>query len=128
MPFLRPMPAYIIVDDFEYLLRRFPEALRWADMLSSNHFHSQISRVIFVTNSANGTSSLIQYSRYSQYNVLAMQPQTSPDIWKVGLVNQKLFSLCQHNVGLYTIVRGQLEHQAMSDHDVQNFVAMLLAR
>lgn len=128
LPFFQPMPAYIIVDNFEEVLRRFPEALKWADTISSNHFHAQISRVIFVVNGPNGTNSLLQYSRYSQYNVLTMQPQTSPDILKVGLVDQKLFSLCQHNVGLYKIVRSRMKYENMSSRDVQDFAAMVLAR
>eukprot|EP00928_Gymnodinium_smaydae_P065031 TRINITY_DN4822_c0_g1_i1.p1 TRINITY_DN4822_c0_g1~~TRINITY_DN4822_c0_g1_i1.p1 ORF type:complete len:304 (-),score=24.25 TRINITY_DN4822_c0_g1_i1:160-1071(-) len=60
---LLPKPMFVIVDQFEELLRIHPDqALPWALAITQQHTRNNVARVIFVVNSENGTKSLLNHS------------------------------------------------------------------
>jgi hypothetical protein len=57
---IEPKPAWIIVDQFEELLRKYPDqAIGWADYLADIQARDGLARVFFVGNSDAGARSVL---------------------------------------------------------------------
>jgi len=130
MPVLLPRPVYIVVDQFEELMRRFPgEALCWADAVTNYHTRNNLARVIFVVNSDFATQSLLNLDwQGSRYNVVKIDPMVDAKIPAMSLVSKDLFKDCGCNIGIYTEVQRLVKRQCLERTQVPRFVKERLAR
>jgi len=66
-----PEPAYVIVDQFEELVRKYPvQALAWANNLTNSQTRNGLARVFFVVHSSNATQSLTNLDQGKRFDVL----------------------------------------------------------
>eukprot|EP00415_Alexandrium_ostenfeldii_P000067 UN0067 len=130
MPFLLPRPCYIIIDQCEELMRRFPdEVVGWADSITHYHTRNNIARLVFVVNSENGTQTLTNLSWLGhRYHTVVMEPAKCERLWQLSLIDRKLFLKCNCNPGLYALVAGCLKQGTMSEAEVPQFVKRMSAR
>lgn len=130
MPFLLPRPVYIIVDQFEELLRKFPnEALNWADTVTNYHTRNNLARVVFVVNSDEGTQSLLNLDwRGAKYKVVKLDPEIHVTVPEVSSVCPLLFTECRRNVGLHTTVQQKVAEEQLAKEDIPAFVQSRIAR
>ena len=92
-----PKPAIVIVDQFEELLKQYPQqALDWANVLTNQHVRFGLARVIFVVNSDKGTRTLLNLNQGDRFDVLVMQP--APGQHVRGL-DEELYRKCSCNIG-----------------------------
>ncbi len=66
--------TYIIVDQFEELIKRFPkESTAFADNLTNNQVRNRLAYVLFVVNSPNGTKSLLNLNQGDGFDVMKIE-------------------------------------------------------
>ena len=102
-----PKPAIVIVDQFEELLKQYPQqALDWANVLTNQHVRFGLARVIFVVNSDKGTRTLLNLNQGDRFDVLVMTPADGKHV--TGL-DEELYQKCSRNIGLYKNVVTKLD-------------------
>eukprot|EP00405_Crypthecodinium_cohnii_P019592 CAMPEP_0206470888 /NCGR_PEP_ID=MMETSP0324_2-20121206/31218_1 /ASSEMBLY_ACC=CAM_ASM_000836 /TAXON_ID=2866 /ORGANISM="Crypthecodinium cohnii, Strain Seligo" /LENGTH=411 /DNA_ID=CAMNT_0053945073 /DNA_START=1 /DNA_END=1236 /DNA_ORIENTATION=+ len=107
-----PKPAIVIVDQFEELLKRFPEALDWANTLTNLHVRDNLARVVFVVNSNAGAKTLLNLNQGVRFKHLIMTPVTSAEAAACG-VEKTWFEKCKQNIGLYKQARMTVEFEKL---------------
>eukprot|EP00928_Gymnodinium_smaydae_P042072 TRINITY_DN2838_c0_g8_i1.p1 TRINITY_DN2838_c0_g8~~TRINITY_DN2838_c0_g8_i1.p1 ORF type:complete len:442 (+),score=37.68 TRINITY_DN2838_c0_g8_i1:55-1380(+) len=130
MPVLLPRPLYIIVDQFEELLKTFPEqAVPWADAVTNYQTRNNLARVIFVVNSDAAAETLLNLDwRHSRFTRLVMDPLSADDVKGTPYMDTDLFEECRNNIGLYLIARKALFHNRIRREDVPTFVQSQFTR
>ncbi|CAL1141237.1 unnamed protein product [Cladocopium goreaui] len=120
-PLLLPKPVFIIVDQFEELLKRHPDqAMAWADAICHNHGRNNYARILFVVNSDYGAQSLLNLATHGlQFERIQMQKPT--ERWRLAALDRKLLQKCQHNVGLYWMAKQRLKSGALMPSEVEPF-------
>ncbi|OLP74944.1 hypothetical protein AK812_SmicGene45356 [Symbiodinium microadriaticum] len=102
-----PKPAIVLVDQFEELLKQYPQqALDWANVLTNQHVRFGLARVIFVVNSEKGTRTLLNLNQGDRFDVLVMPPADGKHV--TGL-DEELYQKCSRNIGLYKNVVTKLD-------------------
>jgi hypothetical protein len=92
---------YIIVDQFEELVKRFPvEALAFANNLTNDQVRNGLSYVFFVVNSSNCTKALKNLNQGDRFDVMRIS-QTSFSLPNEGDEMKTRFEECQNNIGLF---------------------------
>ena len=117
----RPVPAVVIVDQLEDLLKRFPEeTLGWVNQLTNAHVRDQKARVIFVVNSDAAVRTVLALNQGDRWKVVAMAP---PDVDSVrGLLDEAYFEKVQRNIGLYK----EAKQRGIEEGDVEAFATRML--
>jgi len=114
---IQPKPVFVIVDQFEELLKRYPvQALNWANTLTNQHTRDGLARVIFVVNSESGAQTLLNLNQGTRFTKVVMEPVSGQGVRGLD-VNR--FQQCQRNIGLYKMVGSQ---GLTEDDDVKSFV------
>ena len=97
----KPNRPYIIVDQFEELVKSFPvEALAFANNLANGHVRNGLSYVFFVVNSSNCTKALKNLNQGDRFDVMKIT-QTSSSLPSESDEMNSRFRECQCNVGLF---------------------------
>ncbi|CAE7349926.1 unnamed protein product, partial [Symbiodinium sp. CCMP2456] len=116
---IAPKPCYIIVDQFEELLRRFPkEALDWANSLTNTQAREGKARVIFVVNSDAGAQTLLNLNQGPRFTKLSMEPPSGEG----ADLDQDLFGKCGRNIGLYKQVLAEIDRGAIEKSKEETFI------
>merc|ERR1740120_686958 len=109
MPFLQPLPCFVIVDQFEELLRRYPHAVLWASNLINQQIRNNIARLIFVVNTDSGAMSLLNLCWNTQRaERIMLLPLHADKLGPTSCIDRAIFTECRGNIGLYRMV-----HDAM---------------
>ena len=115
-----PKPAIVIVDQFEELLKQYPQqALDWANVLTNQHVRFWLARVIFVVNSDKGTRTLLNLNQGDRFDVMIMNPAPAQ---QVRGFDEGLYEKCHHNIGLYKNVAEKLQAREVAPEDVDMYV------
>jgi len=102
LPFVRPKPAIVIVDQCEELLKRFPdEALGWCDQLADLQCRQNLARIFFVVNSSAGAKSLLNLNRGRRFDLAELEPLDHDQALNVSGLEVPRFEACASNIGLY---------------------------
>jgi hypothetical protein len=97
----KPKRPYIIVDQFEELVKRFPvDALAFANNLTNDQVRNGLSYVFFVVNSSNCTKALKNLNQGDRFDVMKIT-QTSSSLPSESDEMNSRFRECQCNVGLF---------------------------
>ena len=97
----KPKRPYIIVDQFEELVKRFPvDALAFANNLTNDQVRNGLSYVFFVVNSSNCTKALKNLNQGDRFDVMKIT-QTSSSLPSESDEMNCRFRECQCNVGLF---------------------------
>ncbi|CAE8651897.1 unnamed protein product [Polarella glacialis] len=131
MPVFLPRPLFIIVDQFEELMKRYPEqAIPWADAVASYHTRNNLARVIFVVNSEAGANSLLNLDwKGSRFTKVVLKPVTALEQLKgCSSIDRDLFAQCEHNVGLHNIALQAIARGQMTTEGVPELVQRTLKR
>ena len=98
--FLHSVPAVVVVDQLEELMKRFPvETLGWVNQLTNAHVRDNKARVIFVVNSDYAVKTIQALNQGDRWKVVPLtppEPQTVRD-----LLDEIYFEGVQRNIGLY---------------------------
>ena len=122
---ITPKPCYIIVDQYEELLRRFPkEALDWANSLTNTQVRDSKGRVIFVVNSDAGAQTLLNLNQGPRFTKLIMQPPSGEG----ADIDQDLFGKCGRNIGLYKQVLAEIDRGAIEKGKEETFIKKQVKR
>ncbi|CAK0818950.1 unnamed protein product [Prorocentrum cordatum] len=124
---------YLIVDQFEELLKKYPEeseAVPWADAITNYHVRNNLARVVFVVNSDAAAQTLhnLDWRGHTRYKRVRMEPSTPDQVWMVPTIDPKLFSQCECNIGLYHLVCRALDNGIITRADVPRYVQRHLTR
>jgi len=127
-PLLLPKPVFIIVDQFEELLKRHPDqAMAWADAICHQHGRNNYARILFVVNSDYGTQSLLNLATHGlQFERIQMHIPTEK--WRFATVDRKLLQKCQQNVGLYWMVKQRLRTGSLMQSDIEGYATEMRQR
>lgn len=130
LPVLLPRPMYVIVDQFEELMRKYPEkALPWADAVTHYHTRNNLARIIFVVNSEKGAQSLLNLNwRGTRFTKVVLNPLADDLLWMYPFIDSDIFAQCGSNIGLHSIVLEELAQGSLNKDDVPKFVARIQAR
>jgi len=128
--FLLPRPVYIVVDQFEELLKRFPEqALPWADAITNYHTRNNLARVIFVVNSEPGAHSLLNMDGLrSRFTTVVLTPSTVDQLHGITAIDPEVYVECRCNIGLHHLVLEALSDGAIARESVPALAESTLAR
>ena len=97
----RPKRPYIIVDQFEELVKRFPvDALAFANNLTNDQVRNGLSYVFFVVNSSNCTKALKNLNQGDRFDVMKIT-QTSSSLPSESDEMNSRFRECRCNIGLF---------------------------
>ena len=122
---ITPKPCYIIVDQYEELLKRFPEdALRWANSLTNTQVREGKGRVIFVVNSHAGAQTLLNLNQGPRFTKVILEPPSGEG----ADVDMEIFGKCGRNIGLYKLVLAEIAHGAVEKGKEEPFIRKQIAR
>ena len=122
---IAPKPCYVIVDQYEELLKRFPEdALRWANSLTNTQVREGKGRVIFVVNSHAGAQTLLNLNQGPRFTKLVLEPPSGEG----ADVDMEIFDKCGRNIGLYKLVLAEIERGAVEKGKEETFIRKQVAR
>ena len=122
---IAPKPCYVIVDQYEELLKRFPEdALRWANSLTNTQVRECKARVIFVVNSHAGAQTLLNLNQGPRFTKLVLEPPSGEG----ADVDMEIFHKCGRNIGLYKLVLAEIERGAVEKGKEETFIRKQVAR
>mmetsp|Transcript_81473 Transcript_81473/g.143885 ORF Transcript_81473/g.143885 Transcript_81473/m.143885 type:complete len:441 (-) Transcript_81473:176-1498(-) len=115
-----PRPAYVIVDQFEELIKKYPEqALPWADAITMYHTRNNLARVIFVVNSKDGAQSLTNMDgERSRFKTVRLNPLTGKELSSLSAIDREVYSMCENNVGIYTVAQEALRSGSITRREV----------
>ena len=120
-----PIPCYIIVDQYEELLKRFPkEALRWANSLTNTQVREGKGRVIFVVNSHASAQTLLNLNQGPRFTKLVLEPPSGEG----ADVDMEIFDKCGRNIGLCKLVLAEIERGAVEKGKEETFIRKQIAR
>ena len=120
---IAPKPCYIIVDQYEELLKRFPDdALKWANSLTNTQVREGKGRVIFVVNPHAGAQTLLNLNQGPRFTKLVLEPPSGAD------VDMEIFDKCGRNIGLYKLVLAEIERGAVEKGKEETFIRKQIAR
>ena len=107
----KPKRAYIIVDQFEELVKKFPvEALSFANNLANDQVRNDLAFVFFVVNSKHGTKAILNLNQGQRFVVKEFTK--SADVLNgAAKSDADRFEICQHNIGLLK----EMEHVNMEE-------------
>ena len=92
-------PAWIVVDQFEELLKRWPdEAMGWANGLTNLQVREGLAKVFFVVNSKDATQSLLNLNQ-GRFDSVVLEPATKEQVEANPNIDR--FEMCKGNIGLY---------------------------
>ncbi|CAK9081780.1 unnamed protein product [Durusdinium trenchii] len=112
-PLLLPKPVFIIVDQYEELLKKYPDqAVAWADAICHNHGRNNYARILFVVNSDHGAQTLLNLAVHGMH-FERVQLTTPTESWRFATLDRNLLRKCQHNVGLYWMAKLKLRTGAL---------------
>ena len=122
---IAPKPCYVIVDQYEELLKRFPEdALRWANSLTNTQVREGKGRVIFVVNSHAGAQTLLNLNQGPRFTKVILEPPSGEG----ADVDMEIFDKCGRNIGLYKLVLAEIERGAVEKGKEETFIWKQIAR
>lgn len=122
---IAPKPCYIIVDQYEEILRRFPQdALNWANSLTNTQAREGKARVIFVVNSDAGAQTLLNLNQGPRFTKLSMEPPSGEG----ADLDQDLFGKCGRNIGLYKQVLAEIDRGAIEKGKEETFIEKQVQR
>ncbi|CAJ1414377.1 unnamed protein product [Effrenium voratum] len=123
-----PKPVYIIVDQFEELLRRYPDhAMAWADSICHKHARNNYARIVFVVNSDFGAESLLHLATHG-ISFVRVHHTAPTEAERLGTLDRHLLQQCQQNIGLYWTVRYRLRIGELLPCEIDDFAKHTLAR
>jgi hypothetical protein len=97
-PFKRP---YIIVDQFEQLIKKYPvEALAFANNLTNDQVRNSLAYVFFVVNSPNATKALLNLNQGVRFDVVKID-KTADSLLGGSEQDNKRFATAKCNIGLF---------------------------
>ena len=92
---------FIIVDQFEELLKRFPvDALEFAHSLTNDQVRDKLALVFFVVNTPDATKALFNLNQGIRFAVMKVD-KTASELPGVGTAENERFHTCMDNIGLY---------------------------
>ena len=95
-------PAYIVVDQFEELLKRWPdEVMGWANFLANLQARESLAKVFFVVNSKAATQSLLNLNQGRRFDFVVLEPATKERVEANPNMDADRFEICERNIGLY---------------------------
>jgi hypothetical protein len=98
---IEPKPAWIIVDQFEELLRKYPDqALGWADHLTDIQARDGLARVFFVVNSDAGARSILNLNRGNRFDHYVLDLPTADAVTGIPDLDLERLTICNFNIGL----------------------------
>ena len=107
----KPKRAYIIVDQFEELVKKFPvEALSFANNLANDQVRNDFAFVFFVVNSKHGTKAILNLNQGQRF-VVKEFTKSADVLIGAGKSDADRFEICQHNIGLLK----EMEHVNMEE-------------
>lgn len=122
---IAPKPCYVIVDQYEELLKRFPEeALSWANSLTNSQVREGKARVVFVVNSHAGGQTLLNLNQGPRFTKLVLEPPSGEG----ADLDQELFGKCGRNIGLYKLVLAEIERGEVDKGQEETFIQKQIAR
>lgn len=102
VPWVRPRVPFVVVDQFEELLKRWPkEGLEWASAVANFHVRGGLARVIFVLNSENAAQSLLSLNQGVRFERWKLEPLSAEAVKGVAGMDVDRFEACQRNIGMY---------------------------
>ena len=122
---IAPKPCFIIVDQYEELLKRFPEdALRWANSTTNTQVREGKGRVIFVVNSHAGAQTLLNLNQGPRFTKVVFEPPSGEG----ADVDMEIFDKCGRNIGLYKLVLAEIARGAVEKGKEETFIRKQIAR
>ena len=95
-------PAWIVVDQFEELVKRWPdEAMGWANFLANLQAREGLAKVFFVVNSKAATQSLLNLNQGRRFDSVVLEPATKEQVEANPNIDADRFEMCKGNIGLY---------------------------
>jgi hypothetical protein len=102
-PFRRP---YIIVDQFEELVKKYPvEALAFANNLTNDQVRNRLAYVFFVVNSSHATKALKNLNQGDRFDVVKIL-KTADNLPNASDEDSKRFQTSNCNIGLFKETKG----------------------
>ena len=99
---IAPRPAWVIVDQFEELVKRFPDsAVGWAHHLTNLQHRDSLAKAVFVVHSPAGSATLRNLNQGVRFDFVEMTPISMEEASRVPLLEVDRFLKCGRNIGMY---------------------------
>jgi len=102
----KPKRAFIIVNQYEELLKKFPtDALGFANNLANDQVRNEFAYVFFVVNTENASKAIVNLNQGERFRVVVLD-KSADKLPNASEIENERFKLCSNNIGLYKECKG----------------------